>query len=119
MAKKIDNNNFISPDFGQPAIEALKEILSLTNELIDLLKKTGKESSGALEGLKPQESIKDSVKLNEVLEELLKTQKEISDLQKDKKKLVDQISKLEKEKLKQDKEALNVAIKSSKARQDL
>ena len=50
---------------NQPLI-ALKEILKLTDELIGTLKKVGNESEGALEGLSPKDSVKDTKKLNEV-----------------------------------------------------
>ena len=115
---KITNKEFISNDFGQPAIDALKEILSLTDDLIGTLKKVGKESEGALEGLDPAKSVKDSNKLNDILEKLLKTETELAELQKDKKKVVSDLKKLEDQKLKTDKEALAIAVKSTKAKQE-
>jgi len=118
MAKKISNESFIDSNFGQPVIDALQEILKLTDELIGNLKKVGKESEGALEGLNPLESVKDSNKLNDVLEKLLKTQEEITKLQGDKLKIESDLKKLEAQKLKQDKDALAVAVQTNKVKQE-
>ena len=115
---KINNKDFISEDFGQPAIVALKEILKLTDELIGTLKKVGNESEGALEGLSPKDSVKDTKKLNEVLERLVETEKQLNKLTEDKKKVTADLKKLEDQKLKQDKAALDLVLKSNKAKQE-
>ena len=115
---KINNESFIAPDFGKPAIEALKEILKLTDELQDTFKKVGAEAGKSLEDLNPKESVKDSKALNEILEKLTKTQEQLNELQESKIKITAELKKLEESKLKNDKEALDLAVKDSKVRQE-
>ena len=81
MAKKISNESFVESNFGQPVIDALKEIIALNEKLSDQLKEVGKQSAKALEGLKPSESVKDAQILAQETEKLLKVKKELDKIE--------------------------------------
>ncbi len=118
MAKKITNKEFIDADFLEPAIKNTKELIKVIDDLFNTLKEVGKESKTALEGLNPKDNVKDSNKLNEVLEKLLKTQQEINELQKDKAKVDKTLKTLQEKKIKQDKEAIQLAVQEKKVIQE-
>ncbi|MHC4336241.1 MAG: coiled-coil domain-containing protein [Planctomycetota bacterium] len=118
MAKKISNESFVEKDFGQPVIDALKEILQLNKELANQLKETGKEASKSLQGLNPSESVKDAQKLTKELEKLTKAKEELNKVEANDIKITKELQKAEAEKLKQDKAALDLAIKENKVKQE-
>jgi hypothetical protein len=118
MAKKISNESFVEKDFGQPVIDALKEILQLNKELANQLKETGKEASKSLQGLNPSESVKDAQKLTKELEKLTKAKEELNKVETNDIKITKELQKAEAEKLKQDKAALDLAVKENKVKQE-
>ena len=99
MAKKITNESLIDSNFLQPAIDRVKELVSVIGDLQNKLKDVGKESSKALEGLNPAENVKDSQKLNEVLERLAKTEEQLSKLQDEKQKSQIKLKSLQEEQI--------------------
>ena len=115
---KIENKNFIGPDFGQPAIDALKEILKLSDQLVLTLRKVGDESEDVLEGLDPKNKVKDVIELNKQLEKLTEAEKDLNKATEDNKKITEDLAKAEAQKLKLEKEALVVAQRESKLRQE-
>ena len=118
MAKKISNEQFIDSDFLKPAIDRVKELITVIDDLQGTLKKVGAESEKALSGLNPAENVKDSIKLNETLERLAKTEERLAKLEEEKAKSLKTLKTLQDNKNKQEKEALDIAIKTSKVKQE-
>ena len=118
MAKKISNEQFIDSDFLKPAIDRVKELINVIDDLQGTLKKVGAESEKALSGLNPAENVKDSIKLNETLERLAKTEERLAKLEEEKAKSLKTLKTLQDNKNKQEKEALDIAIKTSKVKQE-
>ena len=118
MAKKISNEQFIDSDFLKPAIDRVKELITVIDDLQGTLKKVGAESEKALSGLNPAENVKDSIKLNETLERLAKTEERLAKLEEEKTKSLKTLKTLQDNKNKQEKEALDIAIKTSKVKQE-
>ena len=81
MAKKITNESFISKDFLQPAIDKVKEFISVINDVKENLKGVGVDAQKNLEGLDPSKKVKDFEKLNTELTRLASAEEKLLKLQ--------------------------------------